>query len=303
METTNLENINQGGEEFYDNQQMGKENFTSYNPNGFECNNIKKIKPKIGTQKKRYNQYNSLMRASAPFNYYGNPNGTDGYAICYNGGMVKRFHPLVTRRDLSKYLKTRNAFGPRQQAFFQRPENYYLPKPNCVPNPVVDRLYNRSVDNFYPKINRRTNQNYSVNWGRPPFAQTTMNKRYSNSLMTPSGNERRNKGKIINYKLNYNDNLYNNSNCPQNCNNVNNEEVNNNINTINQNFVQKETQNKGNFSNNNPNAPKEKDLNNLNFNVSSSYKPKLKRRFHKVQIFNNFKPFLVEEFKEFDDYC
>ena len=37
---------------------------------------------------------------------------------------------------------------------------------------------------------------------------------------------------------------------------------------------------------------------------SSSYtiKPKIGRRFHKVQIFNNYKPFLVDDFREYAKY-
>ena len=43
---------------------------------------------------------------------------------------------------------------------------------------------------------------------------------------------------------------------------------------------------------------KEKILSLKNFNAIF-YKPKKKTNFRKVQIFNHFKPFLVDEFKEY----
>ena len=46
----------------------------------------------------------------------------------------------------------------------------------------------------------------------------------------------------------------------------------------------------------------EKEENKKSKNIVNYFRIKPKRRFHKVQIFNNYKPFLVDDFKDYADY-
>lgn len=271
-----------------------KDNYNSFNEADMRRPNIRQCSPRAFTPRRRFNQYNSLMRSSAPFNYYSNPNGTNGYVVCYNGGFLKKFHPLVTRTDLSKYLKARSLYGERQKAIFQKPENYFLPRPNCVPNPVVDRLYNKSHDNFYPRKKGRY-------YERQPMIPQTTCQRFTNSLKRTSGenpnlinykmtnNESCNSPRYMqpnnldyNYDINYNGDGRIENNCPPRI------------------QPQKNPELTGQLA---KEEKKEKESEKIAQKNSFIFKPRTYRRFHKVQIFNNYKPFLVDGFKEYMDYC
>lgn len=286
----NLENAeNQGNHTMgMPNEQMGEYYDPNNNPEERRFMNMKK---RAITPRKRYNQYNSLMRASAPFNYYSNPNGTDGYVVCYNGGYLKRFHPLVTRNDLAKYLKARSLFDERQRAVFQKPENYFLPRPNCVPNPVVDRLYNKSQDNFYHR--GRQCRGYE----RQPMIGNGMCHRYANSM----GRTTRGGNKKIFYKMNNNEYC---NNCPQNYySEYDQNNMNMGGNEVQENYIPPKIEPQRNPEIKEQKIEEKKDEGNKEKKITSIFKPRTYRRFHKVQIFNNYKPFLVDGFKEYADYC
>ena len=117
---------------------------------------------------------------------------------------------------------------------------------------------------------------------------------YSNGFKTP---QIRNNGKIA-YKLkdnydNENNNLVNNESNQEFNKNDEVEKNENNIekNQIDQNQMHNEVKEEKN--------EEEKYENKYQFNY---FNTKPRRRFHKVQIFNNYKPFLVDDFKEYADY-
>lgn len=267
-------------------QAIPQDNYNNYKEPEARRFNNRHMSPRAFTPRIRYT--NSLMKSSAPFNYYSNPNGTDGYVICYNGGYMKRFHPLVTRTDLAKYLQTRNLYGNRQKAYFQKPENYFLPKPNCVPNPVVDRLYNKSHDNFYPARKR-------MRYEKQPIIPRYTAQKFVDFNQTSRAGER---PKMINYNLN-NNNALGQQRYPMDRNPGLDEQFQNNTYDMKDNVVPPKIQNQRQPKENVQNDKKVEEKPKM----TSIFKPRTYRTFHKVQIFNNYKPFLVDSFNEYADYC
>ena len=93
-------------------------------------------------------------------------------------------------------------------------------------------------------------------------------------------------GRRIRYKIRDNDNYPNNN------------EYNNEFNNGNTNEYYANQTNNGNEGN-------KKDYNENNGNIINETDrniPKIKRRFHKTQIFNRYKPYMVDDFKEYADY-
>lgn len=240
------------------------------------------------------NRYNSFFKSSAPFNYYNKMNDRDRLLLRYNGGPQKEYdyNNYITRDNISKFIQKRNNSNR-----YKRPcgcySKYNISKYSQVfPHPEYE---NENQYGFY-------NQQQKL----PLIGDNANNLRYSytNGFTTPEIKNKRSGKLTYNLKENYeNENQLNtesnnlaknqnaNGNVPENVNNIN-----ENINQIDNN----EVINDGKVEENNENIEKKVSNGNTIFILKNNcFNIKPKRRFHKVQIFNNYKPFLVDDFKEY----
>lgn len=247
----------------------------------------------------RPNQYNSFFKSSAPFNYYNNMNEKDSLLVRYNGGPQKEYRPFITRENLAKFLRTRSS-----SIRYKRPCGCYS-KYNLAKYSQVwehpDYEQREQYNTFYKKKDNE----------QLPYIMDNDNMRYSNGFMSPQVTNRN--GKISyklkgnfdnnnnnnndNYGLNTESNNYGvNKNMNDNVNEQENVNVNANENQIENKVVINEEKKEENVENNEKNETNSYTKNYNCFNLRP------RRRFHKVQIFNNCKPFLVDDFKEYGYY-
>ena len=239
------------------------------------------------------NPSNSFFKSSAPFNYYNNMKDRDRLLVCYNGGPQKEYNSYITRDNISKFLKRRNNSNR-----YKRPcgcySKYNISKYSQVfEHPEYENEYQYSTFNRGPKL---------------PLIGGDDNLRYSygNGFMTP---EMKNKriGKLT-YKLKDNygsenqkidtesNNLPKNQNAYGNVHENENVNANENINQIENNEVINDEKVE---ENNETIEKKVSNGNTIYIMKDNCFNIRPKRRFHKVQIFNNYKPFLVDDFKEY----
>ena len=229
----------------------------------------------------RSNQYNfnTFYKASSPFNYINNKNDKDGLLVCYNGGPRKQFHPLITKDNLNQILKNRRSISTR----YKRPCG-------CYSNYNISKY---SQEYIYP--NYEYNNYYKSN--NLPYIGDNVNARYTNQndyISPRMGNKK------ITYKLKDNNNV--NAEDYRNNTEANNYPNNNNIEM--EKNEENQNKNKGEVCEENIEEKKE-ELKEENENDKKSFtyfNLKPRRSFRKVQIFNNFKPFLVDDFKEYGYY-
>ena len=225
----------------------------------------------------RINKRCTFLKSSAPF-YVCNNSGKNGLLIRYNGGPQIKLYPKINKTNLSQSLNRRST-----SLKFKRPCG-------CLSNYNISK-YSQFWD--YPNYtdNYQTN-NYTFHDGE--------NMRYSNGFQTP---QCKNKSKLT-FKLkknNVNDNYLGNvgesiykkeENEKRNdANNDDNNDVNINVNNDVNNDANKQID-----------KIEEKEESKKSKNIVNYFRIKPKRRFHKVQIFNNYKPFLVDDFKDYADY-
>ena len=243
----------------------------------------------------RPNPFNSFFKSSAPFNYYNNMNERNRLLVRYNGGPQREYN-YITRDNISKFLRKRNNSNR-----YKRPCGCYSKYNISKYSQVFDHpeYENEYQNGFYNQGNKL-----------PLIGDNDNNMRYSNSngFMTP---EMKNKrfGKLT-YKLKDNfdnenyqqNNELNNLAKNQNANENIHENENENVNNINENINQIENNeviNDVKKEDNNENIDKKVSNGNTIFILRDNCNIKPRRRFHKVQIFNNYKPFLVDDFKEY----
>ena len=261
--------------------------------NTFNKVNYSSLRDKIKLKNKIYNSnYNAYIpntynnttffRSKAPFNYYNNVNDRNDLMICYNGGPKKQYNTLTTRDNISQYLKNRS-----KTLKYKRPcgcySKYYSTKyrheydyPNFERSRQYNTLYKQNNLNYLPNISGNDNL------------------RYSYDFMTPRTENKKN----ITYKLKGNsDNGNNRLNTD-----INNYEPHQNLETENQEQnVKKEEIVEENHEEIKPALINEKEKN-RNKKKLNYFNLRPRRRFHKIQIFNNYKPFLVDDFKEYGYY-
>jgi hypothetical protein len=267
--------------------------------NSFNNANLSSIREKI--KKKSYNlnynnfrpnssKYNTFLKSSAPFKYCNNINNKDSLVVYYNGGPRKQFCPLITRENLSQYLKNRST-----SFRFKRPCG-------CYSN-VYSSKYIQEYQ--YPNYERKEHYNTFCKENNLPNICDNENIRHSKGFMSPQILTRKN-GKITyklkgnldddKYRINTESNNYTkNKNIEvqeqvekkekEEINDLEYEEKQGDIN-------EKKEEEESNDLNNEKNQKKKYNI----FNIRP------RRRFHKVQIFNNCKPFLVDDFKDYGYY-
>ena len=223
------------------------------------------VHPKyVNFNNNRPHSYRTFLKSAAPFNYYNDRR--DNLLVCYNGGPKKEFQST----SRAKYEKNRRATSLK----YKRPcgcySNYNLSKYSQCFDPCFN--YNTFYqENELPIIDRNNNARYS-------------DENYMNKFDKP---KIRNKGGKISYKLRENvedfekeekeeEKMYTEPNNKENI-ETKNKDLNEKIN-------------------------KEKRMND-GFRKKKYYlNVKPRRRFHKTQIFNNYKPFLVDDFKDYGEY-
>ena len=279
--------------------------------NTFNKTNFSSFRDKITIHQKNNNYSNptqqySIFKSKPPIKYYNHMKGKDCLLVSNNGTPLKEYHPFITRENLSQFLKNRS-----NSIKFRRPcgcySKYNISKysqvwehPECIRRDQYNTFYNK---NQLPYINDNDNTRYIKSSNR------------FNGFMTPKINNKKS-GKITyklrgtlnndNYRFNtetnnnyiINNNLHNTLEYENENKKVNGDEI-RNKDTINE--EKKDEINCGIENNINKDNNEENENDNCQkkinyFNLIS------KRRFHKVQIFNNYKPFLVDDFKEYGYY-
>ena len=205
-----------------------------------------------------------FMNLPSDFNYFNNPTEKDSFVPCFKNYAKRELNPLVTRQDLAKYLKYNGGLIKHQ-----RPCN------SC------SRINNGNYGRNYYNINHKSFPFINGNF-------TGTNFRITNGFNTPY-QTRNNRSQHLRYKIrdydNYNtNNDYNNQ--------YNNENINNE-------YAENDKEKKEDMKN----IKKENEI--ISKNKYINYygaTPNYKRTFHKTQIFNHYKPFMVDDFKEYADY-
>jgi len=224
------------------------------------------VHPKyVNFNNNRPHSYRTFLRSSAPFSYYNDRR--DNLLVCYNGGPKKEFKP-ISRANYAKYRSSASLKFKRPCGCFS---NYNVSKySQCFdPSYSYNTFYQQ---NELPVIDRDNNTRYSERYS---------DENYMNKFDKP---KIRNKGGKISYKLKENVDEFKKEEREEERMNTEptykeNREINNRV------MNEKKEENK-----------------NDEFRKKYCLNLKPRRRFHKTQIFNNYKPFLVDDFKDYGEY-
>ena len=213
----------------------------------------------------RPDPYRPFVKPPTDYNLFNNPTEKDSFVPCFKNYSKRELNPLVTRQDLSKFLKSNNGLIKHQ-----RPCN------SC--SRINRGNYGRNYYTMYQKSFPFINGNFTGN-----------NFRVIHGYNTPY-QLRNNRSRELRYKIRDYDNYQTNN---EYNNQFNYENNNNNEQNENEKEIKESCQN----------IKKENELNKQSkyYNYYGAT-PKYKRTFHKTQIFNHYKPFMVDDFKEFADY-
>ena len=186
----------------------------------------------------------TFSRPPIDFNYFNNPTEKDSFVPCYVNRSRKEIHPLITRQDLAKYLKTNGKLLKHR-----------LPCNSC--DRINNGNYGRNYYTIYQKSFPFINGNFTGN-----------NFRIKTGYKTSYGGGKR--YKLRDYDFKNTDNQFNNE------------------------YYDYEKNNQNNNTN----------LMDKNKMASSDYftNSKKSRTFQKTQIFNHYKPYMVDDFQEYADY-
>ena len=229
--------------------------------------------------------YRSFVKSGSNFNYFNTPIDRENYIPCYKFINQKQCFPLVSRQDLLKYLKKNGKIL-----------KHLRPCNSCAK--INKGNYGRNYSTIHQKSFPFINGNF-IGDNTPRIIP-----RYK----TPCNSRNVNKNNIR-YKL-ASDEDYNNNQIFANSNI--------NVNSMFDKYSildKKEKEEKEERKNEeidkfdeledlvkNNEKVRIKYLSRNNMNNKTFYKPMEKRSFHKTQIFNHYKPYLVDEFKEFAEY-
>jgi hypothetical protein len=244
-------------------------NYNLENKDTFELNkkpkNIFREYSNIANKKNYYfpksSIYRSFINSSAPFNYCKNPADKNTFLVSYNGGPQKQLYSFIKREDL------KNDFYDKKIVYRNfKPcgctSKYYMPKL------ARSQSYNDFRYNDINMDNNQCNQSNNLNnFNKINFPSSYGNTGYFKRYMTPNHFRMSKDGKIIlTLKKFRNDELKNNLRYENQKNTENNEKSRNTF-----------------------------------YSSFYSFRPRISNYFHKTQIFNRCKPFLVDQFQEFPD--
>ena len=220
----------------------------------------------------RPNPYRPLTKSSSSSNLFNHPIEKEKYISCYKFMDKKKLYPLVTRNDLLKYFKRDGTLllhkipchscNKINQGNYGR--NYYSIIKKSFP--FIKGNFVGDLNQFFPRYKTPISSRNLTNKIKNKFFQDISNK-YNNNYTTEEKNTDKNTFRKI----------YDMEQKEERKNEKENEVINKNENRR---YI---------F---------------LSRNASSNYfyRPVIRKSFHKTQIFDHCKPYLVDEFKEYGDY-
>ena len=228
--------------------------------------------------------YRSFLKSNSNFNYFNSPVKSENFIPCYKAMNKRKCLPLITRQDLAKYLKFNGTLlkhiRPCTSCIKINKGNYgrNYSTVNQKRFPFIDGNFVGSGPGIIPRYKTPLNSRNKNNHFR--YRLSSSKEAYNNEVFTNINNNMRNNNEL--------DNIYNNYMINDKKEERKNEEM-DKFEEIDDNVGNNET--KGlkiistNFSNN-----------------MTFYQPLKRTKFHKTQIFNHYKPYLVDEFKEYAEY-
>lgn len=228
--------------------------------------------------------YRSFLKSTSNFNYFNCPIKSENFIPCYKAMNKRKCLPLITRQDLAKYLKFNGTLlkhiRPCTSCIKINKGNYgrNYSTVNQKRFPFIDGNFVGSGPGIIPRYKTPLNSRNKNNHFR--YRLSSSKEAYNNEVFTNINNNMRNNNEL--------DNIYNNYMINDKKEERKNEEM-DKFEEIDDNVGNNET--KGlkiiskNFSNN-----------------TTFYQPLKRTKFHKTQIFNHYKPYLVDEFKEYAEY-
>lgn len=259
---------------------INKTNFDSKYNNGF--NPSKRLKntfyqsPGLFSKKKfifpKPSIYHSFINSSAPFNYYKNPVEKNAFLICYNGGPQSQIHSFITIKDLKKESNNKKIIYNLKPCgcLSRQPVTKLSKNLTYAENYGYNKEINRKKNNTFKRINYLTKKPLFRN-ARNSCGFLTSNKTL---MMKKDGN-------MIRSMKQFNDE-----------NNYENRKDFRREKAFDRFQNSKYYENKG---------EKDKKIRNRINSSCYGFRPRYNNLFHKSQIFNHCKPFLVDEFNEFPD--
>jgi hypothetical protein len=234
----------------------------------------------------RPNPYRPLSKTNSDVNFFNHPIEKEKYISCYKFVNNRRLYPLVTRSDLAKYLKLDgtllrhqtpcNSCNKINGGNYGR--NYYsLIKKSF---PFIKGNFCGNLTKFIPRYNTPSNSRNLTNRFKKKFLRNSHDD-YFNSNINNKNNNYSTEEKNIRSKS-----------------------------VIKKIYEKNKKEEKKNEEDNDFNLTKFlKNNDNQRFKYLSRnsqsnyfYRPVIRKSFHKTQIFNHAKPFLVDEFKEYGGY-
>ena len=221
--------------------------------------------------------YRPLTNSTSNTNLFNHPIDKEKYVSCFRNMNKKKLYPLITRSDLAKYLKLDGTLLRHQtpcsacnrinRGNYGR--NYYsLIKKSF---PFVKGNFCGNLTKFFLRNNTPSNSRNQTDRFKNRFFNN-INDKYDNNFNTDEKNLSQNKFKKI-YDMDKKEESKNEKN----------DDFNNNE-----------------FMNENEN--KRYKFISRNASANYFYRPVIKKTFHKTQIFDHCKPYLVDTFKEYGTY-
>ena len=229
----------------------------------------------------------SITNYIKKFNY---PTDKEKYVSCYKFFDRRKLYPLITRQDLGKYFNFDGTLLKHNKPCFSCKKinqgnygkNYYALVKKSFP--FIKGNFEGNIAKFFPKYGTPTNSRNLTNKIRNKFIENMQDKYNTEEI----------NARMSTFRNTYNDEQnYQHEEKQEEQNEVKEERKNENIKRINfNNQIVKQKENEIQY------------VNVLTRNNSTGFfnRPMFRRSFHKTQIFNNCKPFLVDEFREYADY-
>ena len=265
---------NEQNPEFQNTINQPEQNYNAQTSNNLYTSNF--------YQPKNYSQYHNFLNVASPVN---RTLENKSYAVYYNRrGLLRDAHPLYSRHDLSKYLKNNGSLVKNNRRYYSND------KKNFDSNPY------RTHDNCRFLCKGFSQDNPYMSQCEFPPIKPMFNDRYRNARNL----------KMKGY------NLKNKNKFPTSYSTLNSyENVPNNLTVSGNEAFKKNNFEKGHETNFQTIKNETKDANKVSkrdqiinqFISNSATRSVGRRTFRKAQIFNNYKPFLVDNFRNYADYC
>ena len=211
----------------------------------------------------RPNLHRSFLTSSAPFNYYRNPVDKNSYLVCYNGGPQNQLFSFINRDDINQEYCKNN-----KEPIFRSIKPCGCPSQQPIPKLSRNLSYlNNKMDNN----NGKTFFNNCEKINCLPQRPLSRNEKLFNGFRNVNTLRRSKDGKIIFTLKKFIG-------------------ENNKLNSLR--YEDKKEDEK---------IDKKNMLLRNRYGSIYAFRPRINKIFHRTQIFDHCKPFLVDEFQEFPD--